>query len=75
MAMMEKNSFFIVQIIRLFFKFHIFSYKLYCGICHRGSKHCFYQKLAAYGHLGREELGVGWEKTDIASALKEKAIG
>ena len=34
-----------------------------------------YQKLAAYGHLGREELGVGWEKTDIASALKEKAIG
>ena len=34
-----------------------------------------YQQLAAYGHLGREELGVGWEKTDIASALKEKAIG
>lgn len=34
-----------------------------------------YQQLAAYGHLGREELGVGWEKTDIATALKEKAIG
>ncbi len=34
-----------------------------------------YQQLAAYGHLGREELGVGWEKTDIAAALKEKAIG
>ena len=34
-----------------------------------------YQQLAAYGHLGREELGVGWEKTDIALALKEKAIG
>ena len=34
-----------------------------------------YQQLAAYGHLGREELGVGWEKTDIAAALKQKAIG
>lgn len=23
-----------------------------------------YKKLAAYGHMGREELGVAWEKTD-----------
>ena len=28
-----------------------------------------YAQLAAYGHLGREELNVGWEKTDIASEL------
>ena len=28
-----------------------------------------YAPLAAYGHLGREELNVGWEKTDIASEL------
>ena len=29
-----------------------------------------YRKLAAYGHMGREELGVAWEKTDRADALK-----
>jgi S-adenosylmethionine synthetase len=30
-----------------------------------------YRKLAAYGHMGREELGVAWEKTDRAEAIKE----
>lgn len=29
-----------------------------------------YRQLAAYGHLGREDLGVAWEKTDRAEALK-----
>ena len=29
-----------------------------------------YQKLAAYGHMGREDLGVTWEKTDRVDALK-----
>ena len=29
-----------------------------------------YQKLAAYGHMGREDLGVAWEKTDRAAQLK-----
>lgn len=29
-----------------------------------------YQKLAAYGHMGREDLGVLWEKTDRAEKLK-----
>ena len=29
-----------------------------------------YRQLAAYGHFGREELGVAWEKTDRAGALK-----
>lgn len=29
-----------------------------------------YKALAAYGHLGREELGVKWEQTDIADSLK-----
>ena len=29
-----------------------------------------YRQLAAYGHMGREELGVAWEKTDRADALK-----
>ncbi len=31
-----------------------------------------YKKLAAYGHMGREELGVKWEMTDRACALKEQ---
>ena len=29
-----------------------------------------YQKLAAYGHMGREDLGVKWENTDRVDALK-----
>ena len=29
-----------------------------------------YRKLAAYGHMGREDLGVSWEKTDRVEALK-----
>ena len=29
-----------------------------------------YKALAAYGHMGREELGVAWEKTDKADELK-----
>ena len=28
-----------------------------------------YRQLAAYGHMGREELGVAWEKTDRVDAL------
>ena len=30
-----------------------------------------YKELAAYGHLGREELGVKWEECDIADKLRE----
>ena len=29
-----------------------------------------YRKLAAYGHMGREDLGVTWEKMDRVEALK-----
>jgi len=29
-----------------------------------------YRRLAAYGHMGREDLGVLWEKTDKVDALK-----
>ena len=28
-----------------------------------------YRQLAAYGHMGREDLGVAWEKTDRVDAL------
>lgn len=30
-----------------------------------------YKKVAAYGHMGREDLGVAWEKTDMAETLKK----
>ena len=29
-----------------------------------------YRNLAAYGHMGREDLNVSWEKTDKLEALK-----
>ena len=29
-----------------------------------------YRPLAAYGHIGREDLGVSWEKTDKTEALR-----
>ncbi|MEE4175009.1 MAG: methionine adenosyltransferase [Xanthomonadales bacterium] len=32
-----------------------------------------YLPLAAYGHLGREDLDVSWERTDKVDALKAKA--
>ena len=30
-----------------------------------------YRKLAAYGHMGREDLGVRWEDTDRVEALRQ----
>ena len=30
-----------------------------------------YRALAAYGHLGRGDLGVAWERTDRVDALRE----
>lgn len=32
-----------------------------------------YKELSAYGHIGREELGVQWEKTDKVDELKKLA--
>ena len=36
-----------------------------------GLRRPIYRPLADYGHMGREDLGVAWEKTDRAEALKE----
>ncbi len=33
-----------------------------------------YSSLSAYGHLGREELGVKWEQTDKTEALREAIV-
>ena len=29
-----------------------------------------YRSLSAYGHMGREDLGVRWEKTDRVDAIR-----
>jgi len=34
-----------------------------------------YQQTAAYGHFGREDLNLPWEKTDKAAILKKEAMG
>ncbi len=34
-----------------------------------------YRQLAAYGHIGREELGVRWEQTDRVEALRAALAG
>ncbi len=34
-----------------------------------------YRQLAAYGHMGRTDLGVTWEKTDRVDALKAAVAG
>ncbi len=39
-----------------------------------GLRKPIYKKLAAYGHMGREDLGVAWEKTDKAEELKKAVL-
>ena len=34
-----------------------------------------YRQTAAYGHFGREDLDLPWEKTDKAEILKKEALG
>ncbi len=38
-----------------------------------GLRRPIYRKLAAYGHMGREDLNAPWESTDIAEQLAQKA--
>ncbi len=37
-------------------------------------KQPIYRNLAAYGHMGREELDVAWEKLDKVEALKQELL-
>ena len=37
-----------------------------------GLRRPIYSGLAAYGHMGREDLNAPWEKTDVAAALAAK---
>lgn len=36
-----------------------------------GLRKPIYKQTAAYGHFGREDLGLPWEKTDVAEKLKK----
>lgn len=38
-----------------------------------GLRRPIYRQLAAYGHIGREDLGVAWERTDRVDALRAAA--
>lgn len=40
-----------------------------------GLRKPIYRALAAYGHMGREDLGVAWEQTDKAQALQQAVRG
>lgn len=39
-----------------------------------GLRRPIYSALAAYGHMGREDLGVSWEATDLAPVLKAELL-
>ena len=39
-----------------------------------GLRKSIYAQLAAYGHMGREDLGVSWEAKDLAPALREALL-
>ena len=40
-------------------------------IDHLDLRKAIYKNVAAYGHMGREDLGVSWEKTDMIEEIKK----
>ena len=51
----------------------VFDLRPYATINRLDLRKPIYRKLAAYGHMGREDLGVLWEKTDMVDALRKAA--
>jgi S-adenosylmethionine synthetase len=39
-----------------------------------GLRRPIYRQVAAYGHVGREDLDIPWEKTDLASKIKKELL-
>ena len=39
-----------------------------------GLRRPIYRQIAAYGHVGREDLDIPWEKTDLASKIKAELL-
>ena len=50
----------------------LFDLRPYAIIERLGLRKPIYRQLAAYGHMGREELDVLWERTDMADALRRE---
>ncbi len=44
-------------------------------IQHLDLRHPIYRQTAAYGHFGRTDLDLPWEKTDKAEVLRKEALG
>lgn len=42
-------------------------------ICNLGLRRPIYKQVAAYGHFGREDVDVPWERTDQAETLRKQA--
>ena len=49
----------------------VFDLRPYAIINNLDLRKPIYRNLAAYGHMGREDLGVAWEKLDKVDALKK----
>lgn len=49
----------------------VFDLRPYAIIKALDLKKPIYEKVAAYGHMGREDLGVSWEKTDKVDEIKK----
>ena len=39
-----------------------------------GLRRPIYRQIAAYGHVGREDLDIPWEKTDLAAKIKKELL-
>ena len=50
----------------------VFDFRPAAIIGQLGLRRPIYRQLAAYGHIGREDLGVSWEKTDKTAALRAR---
>ncbi|MBQ3063544.1 MAG: methionine adenosyltransferase domain-containing protein, partial [Clostridia bacterium] len=40
-----------------------------------GLRRPIYKQIAAYGHMGREDLDIPWEQRDLAPVLKKELLG
>jgi S-adenosylmethionine synthetase len=49
----------------------VFDFRPDAIISHLGLRETKYQPLAAYGHVGREDLNVSWERTDAVGQLRK----
>jgi S-adenosylmethionine synthetase len=62
----------IVELLKANFEFRLAGILKQFNLRYMPSKHLngFFQKLAAYGHVGRNDMELPWEQTDRAELLK-----